>query len=412
MESNICITRYLHASPQDVFDAWLDPRGVGAWWFATPDGEMQEVRLDPRVGGEFLIVEKRGEELAEHFGVFVELERPHHLVFDFAAQKDTPLTRVTVQIEPEGKGSRITLSHELAPEWAEWKSMVMRGWNLILGSLGEVVESQPDFTLNRTFPLSREEVFQALSTEKALRKWFCPISGEVRHFQADVVVGGSYTDEMLCSGSVHRLKGRFLEISWPHRVVLTHQWEREGAPETVVSFDLKEAGKGTELILTQRGLEGEESIKSHNAGWGETLEHLMTVLPYDVKLPTGFATVFPYFFVEDAPGFIEFLIKGLGGEEVLRTTKENGKIANSQIRFGRYAIMVGEPSDAYPPMPTSCYLFVKNVDTVIPRALEMGAVLEMPVMDMPYGDRQGGIRDPWGNLWWISERIADGGYQE
>ncbi len=27
-----------------------------------------------------------------------------------------------------------------------------------------------------------------------------------------------------------------------------------------------------------------------------------------------------------------------------------------------------------------------------------------------YGDRQGGVRDAWGNIWWISQRLVDGPY--
>jgi len=42
------------------------------------------------------------------------------------------------------------------------------------------------------------------------------------------------------------------------------------------------------------------------------------------------------------------------------------------------------------------------------RSLAAGAPEEMPVMDMPDGDRQGGVRDPHGNLWWISQRLNPG----
>ena len=44
------------------------------------------------------------------------------------------------------------------------------------------------------------------------------------------------------------------------------------------------------------------------------------------------------------------------------------------------------------------------------QALAHGATLEMPVQDMPYGDRQGGVRDAHGNIWWISERIVQAPY--
>jgi uncharacterized glyoxalase superfamily protein PhnB len=31
-------------------------------------------------------------------------------------------------------------------------------------------------------------------------------------------------------------------------------------------------------------------------------------------------------------------------------------------------------------------------------------------MDMPYGDRQAGVTDPFGNLWWISTRLVQEPY--
>lgn len=34
----------------------------------------------------------------------------------------------------------------------------------------------------------------------------------------------------------------------------------------------------------------------------------------------------------------------------------------------------------------------------------------MAVADRPYGDRQGGVRDAHGHLWWISQRLVDGPY--
>ena len=37
--------------------------------------------------------------------------------------------------------------------------------------------------------------------------------------------------------------------------------------------------------------------------------------------------------------------------------------------------------------------------------------LEMDVADMPYGDRQGGVRDPHGNIWWISQRTVEAPYE-
>ena len=121
-------------------------------------------------------------------------------------------------------------------------------------------------------------------------------------------------------------------------------------------------------------------------------------------IPPGFTTVTPYFLVENAESFLGFLVNGLGGTETLRTTAPDGRIANAQVRLGTSTVMVSEATEAYPAMAGAYYLYVENADAAVERALAHGAELEMAVADMPYGDRQGGVRDPHGNIWWISER--------
>ncbi len=127
-------------------------------------------------------------------------------------------------------------------------------------------------------------------------------------------------------------------------------------------------------------------------------------------IPPGFSAVTPYFFVKDAEAFVRFLVEGLGGAEIIRTLRGNGCIANAQIRLSTSTVMVSEASEAYPPMAAAYYLYVENADAAMARALAHGATLDMPVGNMPYGDRQGGVRDPHGNLWWISERVVHAPY--
>jgi PhnB protein len=57
-------------------------------------------------------------------------------------------------------------------------------------------------------------------------------------------------------------------------------------------------------------------------------------------------------------------------------------------------------------MPAAYYLYVDDAPAALQKALDAGATLEMKVADMPYGDRQGGVRDPAGNIWWISQRLV------
>ncbi len=125
-----------------------------------------------------------------------------------------------------------------------------------------------------------------------------------------------------------------------------------------------------------------------------------------MNIPPGFAQVFPYIFAANAAEYIQFLKDGLGAQEVGRTVDPNGRIANCSLRFGEATFMVSESSDDYPPSRAALYLYVEDADQAMARAIEQGAILEMDVADMPYGDRQGGIVDPAGNIWWISQRLS------
>lgn len=127
-------------------------------------------------------------------------------------------------------------------------------------------------------------------------------------------------------------------------------------------------------------------------------------------IPKGFGTVTPYLFVNGAEKFGQFAAKAFGGIEKGRTTRPDGVIANLQMEIGTSMIMVSEANEQYPAMQAAYYIYVEDADSAMNQAISAGGVLEMDVADMPYGDRQGGVKDPFGNIWWISQRLVDGPY--
>jgi uncharacterized protein YndB with AHSA1/START domain len=137
----IRVTRRFNASPERVFDAWLDPERAGRWLFATPTGEMVRVEIDARVGGGFTITERRDGEEVEHTGVYLEIDRPRRLVFTFAVEKYSPdADRVTVEIQPLDSGCELTLTHELDAKNAEWEEPTKQGWTGILEGLAATLD--------------------------------------------------------------------------------------------------------------------------------------------------------------------------------------------------------------------------------------------------------------------------------
>ncbi len=141
----LTITRDFDASPEAVFDAWLDPAKAAEFLFRTPDGEMLKVEIDARVGGRALVVERRASGDAHHHLKFETIDRPSRLVFLFAADpaEEGQWTRVTIDIAARGDGATLTLTHEMDPEWAAYEDQTRKGWTMILGSLADLLETQP-----------------------------------------------------------------------------------------------------------------------------------------------------------------------------------------------------------------------------------------------------------------------------
>ena len=129
-----------------------------------------------------------------------------------------------------------------------------------------------------------------------------------------------------------------------------------------------------------------------------------------MHIPPGFTTVFPYIFAKDAAAYITFLERGLGGEVTGVHTNPNGSVANAQIRFIDTTVMVSEATGDNPASQATYYIYVADADAAMARAVAAGGVQMMEVGDRPYGDRQGGLRDSQGNVWWISQRLQEGSY--
>jgi uncharacterized protein YndB with AHSA1/START domain len=139
-EQNVTVkvSRRYDASPERVFDAWLDPAKAGKWLFATATGEMIRVVIDPRVEGKFIFVDRRDGVDVEHVGEYLEVDRPRRLAFNFAVPMFSSLyTKVIIDIAPSGTGCELTLTHEGAlPDFA---GQTEKGWGMLLDGLAATV---------------------------------------------------------------------------------------------------------------------------------------------------------------------------------------------------------------------------------------------------------------------------------
>jgi len=124
-------------------------------------------------------------------------------------------------------------------------------------------------------------------------------------------------------------------------------------------------------------------------------------------IPDGYHTVTPYLVVEDCAKLIEFLKEAFDGKEQECMKRPDGRVLHAEVRIGDSVVMMGEAQGQFKPMPGSLYLYVKDTDATYKRALGAGGMTMMEPADQFYGDRNAGVMDPCGNLWWIATRQED-----
>lgn len=133
--------RFPHPAER-VFDAWLDVKTASRFMFHTDTGDLVRCDIDARVGGEFVMTDRRPGGDVEHRGRYLEIARPHRLVFTFGIPAESPdVDLVTVEITPVEGGCELTLTTEMSPEWAEYVDKTRAAWAKILAALDDALTS-------------------------------------------------------------------------------------------------------------------------------------------------------------------------------------------------------------------------------------------------------------------------------
>jgi uncharacterized protein YndB with AHSA1/START domain len=135
------VSRHIMAPPERVFAGFTDPEIVRAWMStAGPDEQFVSATTEPRVGGRFSFVLRRGGMLLDHNGEYLQVTHPALLSFTWSVNEAWDgVSTVTARLAPSSGGTDVTLTHEMAEQWREFVPQGETAWGLILDRLAAAV---------------------------------------------------------------------------------------------------------------------------------------------------------------------------------------------------------------------------------------------------------------------------------
>jgi uncharacterized protein YndB with AHSA1/START domain len=135
---DIVCTRRFEASCDGLFGAWVNPSILSKWLFTTATSELHRAEIEPWEGGNWTVVDRREGEYFAATGQYLQINRPHRLIFTFGMlQLSAEFVHVVVDIARVAGGSELTLTHEYLP-WMGTRSPE-KGWHAMFDMLARAL---------------------------------------------------------------------------------------------------------------------------------------------------------------------------------------------------------------------------------------------------------------------------------
>ena len=132
----LTVSRTIDAAPATVFDAWVDPAKVNAWFGAA------RVIMNPVVDGLYYISVAHKGRSWPHYGRFLRIERPRLVEQTWMSESTHGLESiVTFSIEPRGSGCEVTIHHTGLPDEKERQNH-KDGWTGLLEAIEKQVKAR------------------------------------------------------------------------------------------------------------------------------------------------------------------------------------------------------------------------------------------------------------------------------
>jgi uncharacterized protein YndB with AHSA1/START domain len=107
------LTRTIDASPEEVFEAWIDETSPGSPWHGVTKAIVNPPKVDSLF---YSMYQLEGREIA-HYGRFVTLDKPHRIQYTWISEATQGLeSLVTLTLKPEGEKTVVQVKHINVPD--------------------------------------------------------------------------------------------------------------------------------------------------------------------------------------------------------------------------------------------------------------------------------------------------------
>jgi PhnB protein len=124
-------------------------------------------------------------------------------------------------------------------------------------------------------------------------------------------------------------------------------------------------------------------------------------------VPNGYTTATAWIVTSDTRALLDFIARTFDGVDATLVPLEDGSIGHAEIRVGDTVLLAFDRRQAWPALPALLRVFVADADASTAAALAAGATLVTPAATHAFGQRTSRVRDPFGNIWWISAIVED-----
>jgi uncharacterized glyoxalase superfamily protein PhnB len=126
-------------------------------------------------------------------------------------------------------------------------------------------------------------------------------------------------------------------------------------------------------------------------------------------VPNQYTSVTPWIISPSSGSLIAFLEAAFAAEEVSnsRITNEAGVVIHVVVKIGDALVMLFDARAGWAPTPSFLNLYVADIESTYQNVLQLGGTSVTDITELWFGEKVCRILDPFGNLWWINQRVEE-----